>query len=161
MEQLRELHFDDLNAAMEEARSLLASGYQRHGNWSLGQICRHLTLVQDPSVAGYPKWMSLFAFLRPVMRRVLLPKILSGDSPRGIRTASMFVPPADLDDAREVEVFATSVARFQAHLGDYAPHPAFGRLSRARVEQIHAAHAAHHLRFLDRLDSSLGDPGSA
>jgi len=152
MEQLRELHFDDLNAAAEEARSLLNSGYNRHGNWSLGQICRHLTLVQDPSVDGYPKWMSLFAFLRPVMRRILLPKVLSGDSPRGIRTVSMFVPPTDLDDAREVEAFAASVVRFYGHLGDYAPHPAFGRLPSERIEQIHAEHAAHHLRFLTLRD---------
>jgi hypothetical protein len=148
MEKLRELTFDDLNAAVEDARRLLRAGYTRHGNWTLGQICRHLTLVQNPSVDGYPKWMSLFAFLRPVMRRFLLPKVLSGDSPRGIRTASMFVPPADLEDAREVESFATSVARFQAHAGDYAPHPAFGRQSRERIEEIHAFHAAHHLRFL-------------
>ena len=148
MKQLRELHFDDLNAAAEETRLLLKRGYNRSGNWSLGQICRHLTLVQDPSVDGYPKWMSLFAFLRPVMRRMLLPKVLSGDSPRGIRTASMFVPPAELDDVREVEAFAASVARFYAHLGVYAPHPAFGRLPREQIEEIHTAHAAHHLRFL-------------
>ncbi|MBB3204921.1 hypothetical protein FHS27_000688 [Rhodopirellula rubra] len=152
MEQLRELHFDDLNAAIDEARSLLRSGYDRSGNWSLGQICRHLVLVQDPSVDGYPKWMSLFAFLRPAMRRILLPKVVSGDSPRGIRTASMFVPPVELDDVREVDAFAASVARFYAHLGDYAPHPAFERLPRERIEQIHTAHAAHHLRFLKPRD---------
>ena len=148
MEPLRELHLPDLCAAIDEARSLLRSGYNRSGNWSLGQICRHLVLVQDPSVDGYPKWMSLFAFMRPVMRSILLPKVLSGNSPRGIRTASMFVPPSELDDVKEVEAFAASVARLYAHLGDYAPHPAFGRLPRERIEQIHTAHAAHHLRFL-------------
>lgn len=148
MSELRQLDFGDLNDAVTEARTLLSNGYSKHGHWSVGQICRHLVLVQDSSVDGYPKWMSFFAFLRPVMRRILLPKVLSGDSPRGIRTASMFVPPADLDDAREVEAFAASVARFYAHVGDYAPHPAFGRLPRERIEQIHSAHAAHHLRFL-------------
>ena len=148
MHELRELRFDNLNAAIEEARSLLRRGYTRHGHWTLGQICRHLVLVQDPSVDGYPTWMSLFAFMRPVMRRWLLPKVLSGDSPRGIRTAPMFVPPADLDDAREVDAFAESVTRFQDHAGQYAPHPAFGRLSRQRIEEIHSAHAGHHLRFL-------------
>lgn len=151
MEQLRELHFDELNAAVEEARSLLNSGYSRSGKWSLGQICRHLRLVQDPCVDGYPKWMSLFAFLRPLMRRFLLPKLLGGDSPRGIRTASTFMPPTDLDDAAEIEAFAASVLRFHEHQGDYAPHPGFGRMSRDRIEEIHSAHAAHHLRFLSPL----------
>ncbi|MFK8111581.1 MAG: DUF1569 domain-containing protein [Rubripirellula sp.] len=154
MNDLRELWFEDLDSAVRGARDLLASGYMRCGTWSLGQICRHLVLVQDPSVNGYPMWMSLFAFLRPLMRRMLLPKLLGGDSPRGIRTASMFLPAEDLDDAAEVEAFAQSVARLKEHSGDYAPHPAFGRLSRERILQIHAAHASHHLRFLVPLDSS-------
>ncbi|MEO1616085.1 MAG: DUF1569 domain-containing protein [Planctomycetota bacterium] len=149
MNELRKLRFDDLNQAVKDAQSLLASGYRRHGNWSLGQICRHLILVQDLSVDGYPRWMSFFAFLRPVMRRLLLPKLLRGDSPRGIRTASMFVPPADASDFAEVDAFAQSVVRFQEHKGDYAPHPAFGRRTRQEIEEIHASHAAHHLRFLE------------
>jgi hypothetical protein len=151
MHDLRVLKFDALNDAVLEGENLLASGYDRNGSWSLRQICRHLTLVQDPSVDGYPRWMSLFAFLRPVMRRILLPKLLGSDSPRGIRTASTFMPPTNVDDAAEVEAFAASVQRFHRHRGDYAPHPAFGRLSRERIEEIHSAHAAHHFRFLSPL----------
>ena len=109
------------------------------GTWSL---------VQDPSIDGYPAWMSLFAPLRPLMRRRLLPKVLRPDSPRGIRTAPMFVPPDNLDDAAEVDAFAASVNRLVHHSGSFAPHPAFGRLPRDRILEIHAAHAAHHLRHL-------------
>ena len=92
--------------------------------------------------------MSLFVFLRPAMRRWLLPKLLSNDSPRGIRTASAFMPPADTDDAAETTKFRESVAKLQQHEGDYAPHPAFGRMSREQILEIHCLHAAHHLRFL-------------
>ncbi|MEO9592593.1 DUF1569 domain-containing protein [Rhodopirellula bahusiensis] len=148
MTDLRSLQFDNLDDAVQEAQSLLRSGYTPCGNWSLGQICRHLTLVQDPSVDGYPAWMSLFAFLRPAMRRFLLPKLRRPDSPRGIRTSSMFVPPDDVNDAEEVESFAGSVERFHSYQGEYAPHPAFGRMSRAGIEEIHTLHAGHHLRFL-------------
>ena len=148
MSNLRNLRFENLDTAVADARLLLREGYTRQGNWTLGQICRHLTLVQDPSVDGYPKWMSLFAFMRPIMRRFLLPKILGDDSPRGIRTSSMFVPPENVDDASEVEAFAKSVERFHRHVGEYHPHPAFGKQSRDMIEQIHSAHAAHHLRFL-------------
>ena len=148
MSELRDLQFENLDAAVDDARALLASGYVCHGNWSLGQICRHLTLVQDPSIDGYPAWMSLFAPLRPLMRRWLLPKLLGPDSPRGIRTAPMFVPPDNLDDAAEVEAFSASVERLINHSGEFAPHPAFGRMPRDRILEIHAAHAAHHLRFL-------------
>ncbi|QDV40608.1 hypothetical protein Enr13x_04140 [Stieleria neptunia] len=77
MGALRDLKFETLGEAVDDARQLLASGYVRQGNWSLAQICRHLVLVQDPSVDGYPAWMSLFAPLRPLMRRLLLPKCLA------------------------------------------------------------------------------------
>ena len=148
MTDLRNLKFDDLAAAVEEADSLLQSGYEKHGNWTLGQTCRHLCLVQDPSIDGYPKWISLFAFMRPLMRRFFLGRLMHGNSPRGIPTASIFVPPRDLDDQAEVAKFRDSVARFKSHQGEFAPHPAFGRMNRNDLEGIHAAHAAHHLRFL-------------
>ncbi|MCC9642796.1 DUF1569 domain-containing protein [Rhodopirellula sp. JC740] len=148
MSELRTLQFAHLRDAVVDARSLLETGYEPMGNWTLGQICHHLKLVQDPSVHGYPGWMSLFAFLRPAMRRWLLPKIRRPDSPRGIRTAGMFVPPQDVDDDQAIEAFAESVEQFLSHPGDYSPHPAFGRLSRSEFEEIHRLHAAHHLRFL-------------
>lgn len=154
MNELRNLDFAGLNDAVDDARVLLSSGYSKHGNWSLGQICRHLVLVQDPSVDGYPIWMSLFAPLRPLVRRLLLPKVLSGDSPRGIRTASIFVPPDDLEDATEVEAFAASVARLLNYSGNFALHPGFGRLPREKILEIHTAHAAHHLRHLRAHDQS-------
>lgn len=146
---LRTLSFRGLNEAMDDVRNLLDVGYFKHGNWTLGQICRHLRLVQDPSLDGYPKWMSLFAFLRPLMRRILLPKALGPNPPRGIRTMGMYEPGDPTDDRQEVDRFIASCERFMAHSGNYHIHPAFGRLNRNDLEQVHAAHASHHLRFLE------------
>lgn len=146
---LRELKFNCLEDAVEEIQSLLKSGYTQRGNWNLAQICRHLYLVQDPGVDGYPIWMSLFAPLRPLMRRVLLPRLLKGDSPQGIPTTPIFVPEPDLNDTEEAEKFARSVSRYKAHPGPYAPHPGFGRLDPETLEAVYTTHAAHHLRFLE------------
>lgn len=148
MDQLRQLQFDDIRDAVADAHQLLTCGYIQQGNWSLGQICRHLTLVQEGSIVGYPTWMSLFAPLRPLMRRFLLPRLLGRDSPRGIRTASIYVPPDHLDDTVEWNDFADSVDRLLQYSRPYAPHPGFGRLPREKILEIHAAHAAHHLRHL-------------
>jgi hypothetical protein len=60
----------------------------------------------------------------------------------------MFVPPDSLDDAAEVEAFSASAERLINHSGEFAPHPAFGRMPRDKILAIHTAHAAHHLRFL-------------
>ncbi|MBL4883851.1 MAG: DUF1569 domain-containing protein [Planctomycetaceae bacterium] len=146
--QRRPLLFTELDAAVAECHQLAESGYQQNGNWTLGQICRHLRLVQDPSIDGYPKWMSLFAPIRPFMRRLLLPRLLGSNSPQGIPTSSVFIPPNDLDDETELLSFTNSVRRFQNHAGDFKPHPGFGKLDRRLLEQVHAAHAAHHLGFL-------------
>ncbi|WP_145352696.1 DUF1569 domain-containing protein [Roseimaritima multifibrata] len=43
---------------------MLDSGNDRHGQWSLEQICRPIVYGQDPIVDGYPKWMPLFASFR-------------------------------------------------------------------------------------------------
>ena len=149
MAELRELRFEDLVLASQEAESLLGSGYQKRGNWSLGQICRHLREVQDMSIDGFPKWMSMLFFLRPIMRRALLPRLMRGDSPIGVRTLPQLVPPGDLDDAQEVAALAASVERFLSFEGEYPPHPAFGKMSRDQLTTLHCTHAAHHLRFLE------------
>jgi hypothetical protein len=144
----RNLNFETLEEALEESRQLLSTGYVRNGNWSLAQACHHIRLTIDASVDGYPWWMSIAAPIRPILRWLLLPKLLRGDSPTGIKTAGMFVPPDDLDDANEVEQLGISIGRFQAHVGPYHPHPGFGRLGRQGLEHFHAMHAAHHFGFL-------------
>ncbi|MBA2116483.1 DUF1569 domain-containing protein [Bremerella alba] len=145
---LRELTFSTLDEAVVDARRLLDTGYIRNGNWDLGQICWHIRTVQDRSIDGYPWYFGMFAFLRPIVRRTLLPKVLSGDSPRGVPTAPMFVPANELRDDEEVAALESSVERFLQHQGSFYPHPGFGSLDREMLHRVHAAHAAHHLRFL-------------
>lgn len=151
-EKLRELAFDQLEEAVKEAEHLLEGGYRRQGQWTLGQICRHCRDVQEISLRGFPRWMSMFAWLRPVMRRILLPRILRGASPIGLPTAAWFVPQPDLEDRQEVQAFGESVQRLRDHSGEYYPHPGFGQLGREGLLQLYTAHAAHHLRFLQPLD---------
>jgi hypothetical protein len=150
--KLRELSFSQLEDAVQEAERLLDGGYRRYGQWSLGQICRHCREVQEMSLRGFPRWMLMFAWLRPVMRKTLLPRIMRGESPIGLPTAPWLVPRPDLDDREEVLAFVESAQRLRDHLGDYFPHPGFGQLGREGLLKLYTAHAAHHLRFLQPLD---------
>jgi hypothetical protein len=144
----RSLHFNQLDDALAECRSLLDSGYGRAGTWSHGQVARPMALTIDASVNGYPRWMSVFAPIRPACRRFLLPGLMQGRAPAGLRTAAIYSPPSGLDDEREVAALEESVRRFREHGGLYHAHPGFGRFDRAGFERFHAAHAAHHLGFL-------------
>lgn len=144
----RDLKFKELDEVLEEVRSLHQSGYEQLGKWSLGQICRHLRLTFDCSIDGYPTWMSFFAPLRPVIRWLMLPRLLRGDSPKGVPTAKMLVPPSGLDDADEIAVFEESIRRLQNHDGVFKPHPGFGRMESELMRRFHSVHSAHHLGFL-------------
>lgn len=150
----RRLQLETLDDVVCECRSLLADGYVQRGNWSIGQICRHLRLSQDASIDGYPRWTSLFAPSRPIFRWFLLPRLLRGQSPAGMPTLGILVPPNNLIDETELQAFEGSVQRFLDHKGEYRPHPGFGRMDRASLEGLHAAHAAHHLGFLHPADET-------
>ena len=145
----RELKLENLDDAMAECDRLLQGGYKCVGNWTLAQACRHLRLTIDANMNGYPTWMTVLGWpLRPFLRWFVLPRLLSGNSPGGVRTAGMFVPAEDLDDAKEVAEFEKCVAIFNDSTDLLSPHPGFGKMSRQEFNAFHAAHAAHHLSFL-------------
>ena len=145
----RELICQSLDQVVAEMESLLATGYQKQGNWSLAQICCHLRMTIESNMHGYPRWMVVLGYpLRPILRWLALPKLLRGHSPNGIPTAGMFVPAANLDDQKEFEEFVGCVERFRQFDKSLSPHPGFGRMSKSEFDQFHAAHGAHHLGFL-------------
>ena len=91
-------------------------------------------------VLGYP--------IRPILRAFMLPKLLSGESPNGIPTAGIFVPPDDVVDKDEVDKFKHCIANFDATNDAMHCHPGFGKMTNEEFNRFHAAHAAHHLSFL-------------
>lgn len=151
----RKLNWTKLPETVDEMQRLLEHGYVQGGNWTLGQIACHMRKTVAASIDGYPWWMSVAAPLRPLIRRLMLGKLLRGDSPAGLPTAGMFVPPMESDDAAEVAEYEKTVARFLVHDGPYFPHPGFGRLKPDVLQHFHAMHAAHHLGFLS--DATVAD----
>ncbi|WP_235934788.1 DUF1569 domain-containing protein [Candidatus Laterigemmans baculatus] len=159
----RTIAFENLNDAIRECERLLHTGYTRTGNWSLGQICCHLRLTIQCNMDGYPRWMAMLGYpLRPLLRWFILPRLLAGESPKGIRTASMFVPPNRLDDDAEVERLKECVIAFLESPNAMHPHPGFGRMTNREFNRFHAAHASHHLSFLHPPSGPLAiDPRSS
>ena len=145
----RDLTFECLNKAVEESESLLCNGYVKSGNWTLAQIACHLRLTIEKNMLGYPRWMVIVGYpLRPILRWLVLPKLLAGNSPNGFRTAAIFVPPENLDDVSELDQFKKCVESFMQSDQPLQAHPGFGNMSKDEFNHFHAAHAAHHLSFL-------------
>lgn len=150
----RELTLDTLDAVLQECDKLLSDGYKRNGRWSLGQMCNHLRLTIESNMHGYPRWMTLLGMpLRPILKRVALPRLLKGKSINGVKTAGMFVPSEGLDDAEELRKFRECIEAFQSTDTPLHPHPGFGRMSHEQFERFHAAHSAHHLSFLSHANA--------
>ena len=98
---------------------------------------------------GYPAWMTVLGYpLRPFLRRLMLPKLLAGNSPSGVRTAGLFMPPGGLEDAAEVGRLKACVTSFLESSLPLHAHPGFGKMTLEEFHHFHAAHAAHHLSFL-------------
>jgi hypothetical protein len=94
--------------------------------------------------------MNILGFpLRPILRKFLLPQLLAGNSRAGFKTAGIFVPPEDVVDDEEVVRFKQCVAEFIAKDGEMHAHPGFGKMNKDGFNRFHAAHAAHHLGFLE------------
>lgn len=144
----RKVELHTFNEVKAEVATLLSGGYIKHGNWSLGQICRHLCLDLKSSMDGYPFWMYLFAPLRPFVRWYLLPRLLRFESPSAIPTMKRFVPPKDVLDESEVQGYFQQIERFAGHSDRFCKHPGFGFSDRKKLETIFSAHASHHLSFL-------------
>jgi hypothetical protein len=145
MPDRRTLTFARLEEIMPEVDRLLA-GHATVGNWSLGQICNHLSGAIRTSVEGPPvraPWI-IRAAIGPLVKRQIL---TSGTIKEGIKTLEQFVPKPDLDARAEAEALRATISYYLTHPETRAMHPFFGAMKPEEWDRMHCIHAAHHLRF--------------
>jgi hypothetical protein len=138
------LRFNSLDEIMPDVERLLG-GYSTVGNWSLGQMCRHLATILRVSVdmpASTPRDPS-----RPVDEERKREMLESGALPEGLKTAPPFEPLAGLNDREEAEALRAAIAHYKASSDPVIAHPLFGEISRADWDRFHCHHCAHHLSF--------------
>ncbi len=141
--------YDDLLADAEE----MAHGVvQTLGNWSLGQIFKHLAAAMEGSIDGIPFQMPLLMrLMAPLLKRKFLTKPL----PSGFQIASnaraAMEPDATVSTAEALDALRYAVSRCQSET-DRAAHPLFGRLSREEWDQFNLRHAEMHMSFVAPAD---------
>lgn len=65
----------------------------------------------------------------------------------------MYVPDSELNDEVELKLFEQCVENFINSTDQLHTHPGFGNMPRDQFNRFHAAHAAHHLSFLQEVNS--------
>ena len=144
----RPLRFESLSDSVAEIRRLQECGYERVGNWTLGQACQHLTKTMRMSIEGSD--FRLPRLLRPIARWVLFGSVMKGIPTKlPLKTPPSFVPDQASDDDAEIEAYVSWVGNVMADGSTLQPdHPVFGRITAEQWRRFHAWHAAHHLSYL-------------
>jgi len=136
-ERLAKLVADDRPAA-----EILAPG----SVWNLSQTVQHCAQTIRYSVDGYPRLRSA-AFRATAGRLAKRVFLARGATKHSLAAEIDGAPPllADRPVATAVAELQQAVARFAAHQGPLAPHPAYGRCTHRQYDRLHAMHLAEHL----------------
>jgi hypothetical protein len=143
----RQLHFQTIDDMLKDVERLNEGKIKPLGNWSGGQILKHLATVMNTSIDRSPLRLSWFIRLLGWMmkRRILTKGMIPGFQLKG-KTADFLVPPPTAWE-EGLEIFRQAVRRQQTE-SRRQPSPFLGTLTREQWEQLHCRHAELHLSFL-------------
>jgi hypothetical protein len=143
----REIDFRSSEEVRRDIDRLCQGGYERAGQWDLGQVCGHLAITLEESITGYPdRWPWL---MRRLVRWFALKSLFRTRKIRtGLKIPSRYVPPAAVDETAAKDQLRVAIAKVEQHAGEFAPHPFLDRLTPEQWRQLHLIHCAHHLSFL-------------
>jgi hypothetical protein len=151
----RELHFDSLDEIIHETERLAAGDVTTLGNWSFGQILRHLTLAMNASIDGprirVPFYMRLLG--RLMKQRIVYRSMPSGfQLPSGM--ARHLAPDEPASIAEAVAALNAAIKRLKTEEARH-PHPVFGHLTRHEWDLLHMRHAEMHLSFVRQINEHV------
>jgi len=142
----RTLHFDDLSEVLNDVRKMQTLPHRSAGNWTLAQVCKHLTDTIHGSINGLllsgPRWR------RVLFGRRILAWTLKNGIPPGVTLDSKLTPPPDCEFDVSLRQLERAIERYSAYRGRLQPHPVFGQLNRETWNRLHCFHCAHHLSFI-------------
>jgi hypothetical protein len=147
IENRRKLHFQTIEDILGDVERLNQGKVKALGNWSGGQILKHLSVVMNGSIDGVPTRLGWPIRLlgRLVKGWVLTKGMKPGFQLKG-SMAEVLVPPAtSWEDG--LQMFRHAIHRLQTET-KREPSPFLGTMTRAEWDQLHCRHAELHLSFL-------------
>jgi hypothetical protein len=147
VEGRRKVDYASLDELLSDADRLSSGPLKALGNWSPGQIFRHLAIAFNSSIDGFPK---SFPWHFRLMARIFKKKLLSGPMPPGFNLPADFARttvPGPTSTAEGLADLHAAVSRLQRE-PHRAENPVFGRISNEEWNQIHLKHASLHMSFL-------------
>lgn len=143
----RKLHFTRIEDILDDVEQLNRGKVKALGNWSGGQILKHLAVVMNGSIDGAPMHLAwpLRLLGRLLKRRILTKGMSPGFRLKG-KAADALVPPATTWE-EGLALFRRAVRRLQTET-KREPSPFLGPMTREEWDQLHCRHSELHLSFL-------------
>jgi hypothetical protein len=147
VEGRRKVAYASFEELLADADRLGSGTVKALGNWSEGQIYRHLAKVYNGSIDGIS---ITFSWPVRIMTKVFRKKILAGAMPPG------FNLPADGAKALVPEPATAAEGLAELHAAvdrlknepNRVRHPLLGKMTREEWDKLHLAHASLHMSFL-------------
>jgi len=143
----RKVKYASLQEVLADAERLSHGHIKALGNWSAGQVFRHLATSFNNSIDGFDA-KSPWYFR--VMARLMKRKLLAGTMPPGYQLpagARETLVPGPTSTEEGLAALRSAIAR-QEREPNRAPNPVFGDLTRDEWNQVHLMHSALHMSFL-------------
>jgi hypothetical protein len=139
------LGYADEDALAADVKAL-RRGYTQAGNWSLPQICYHLTAALKSRM--HPGAHAPGNTPEQDARRPMLAEVFrTGRLPDRLPAPAETVPPTNLgDDA--IDTYLATLEQWKSFRGPIAPHRIFGYLNEPDARRHNLIHSAHHLSYL-------------
>lgn len=143
----REVHYENHNELLDDVERLHANGYRYLGNWTLGQICQHLSNGMKAGIDGaptQPAWP-----VRALARFLFKDKAVQGPMKPGFKLpkSGQFLAPAGCEDKQGIAALRETVDRWHRE-PQRMPHAFFGKLTSEEWEKIMLRHAEMHMSFV-------------
>lgn len=152
----RRLHFDSLSdIAAEVERLANAREIKALGNWTSGQVFKHLSIVMNGAIDGinfklpFPMRMIVPVAVLVMKSRILNKPMPSGFSLNADAAKILVPPPTSLEDG--LAAIRNGLRRLTNEPGRVT-HPFMGKLNTEEWEKLQCRHCELHLSFLVPVD---------
>lgn len=144
VEGRRTVRYASLSELLNDAEQLSTMKIRTLGNWSFGQILKHISMSLDSSIDG--AGFALPAPARWLMSLLMKRKFLTKPIPPGFKTPAKFVP-SETSITDGLAALRTAIDR-QSREAKRAPHPAFGKIPNEEWNEFNLRHSEMHMSFV-------------
>jgi Protein of unknown function (DUF1569) len=147
VEGRRKVEYASFDELLADAERLGSGPVRALGNWSAGQIFRHLAIVYTGSIDGLKV---KFPWYLRLMAKLFKKQVLAGAMPAGFKLpadSGKEMMPGPTSTQEGLADLRAAVARLKQE-PHRAAHPAFGNFTKEEWDVLHLKHAALHMSFL-------------